>query len=57
MVNTVKKELDENSLLQYGTWAYLADTRNTNNSCAYLFWKSVDTNSAGEGGEDPCDSR
>lgn len=50
MVNTVKKELDENSLLQYGTWAYLADTRNTNNSSAYLFWTSFDTNSAGEGG-------
>lgn len=49
MVNTVKKELDENSLLQYGTWAYLADTRNTNNSCAYSFWTSVDTNSVGEG--------
>lgn len=49
MVNTVKKELDENSLLQYGTWAYLADTHNTNNSCEYLFWTSVDTNSVGEG--------
>lgn len=30
-------------------WAYLADTHNTNNSCAYLFWTSVDTNSVGEG--------
>lgn len=49
MVNTVKKELDENSLLQHGTWAYLADTHNTNNSCAYLFWTSVDTNSVGKG--------
>lgn len=49
MVNTVKKELDENSLLHYGTWAYLADTHNTNNSCAYLFWTSVDTNSVGKG--------
>lgn len=49
MVSTVKKELDENSLLQYGTWAYLADTRNTNNSSAYLFWTSFDTNSVGEG--------
>ena len=49
MVNTVKKKLDKNSLLHYGTWAYLADTRNTNNSCAYLFWTSVDTNSIGEG--------
>ena len=45
----LKKELDENSLLQYGTWAYLADTHNTNKSCAYLFWTSVDTNSVGEG--------
>ena len=49
MVNTVKKELDANSLLHYGTWAYLADTRNTNNSSAYLFWTSVDANSVGEG--------
>ena len=53
MVNTVKKELDENSLLHYGTWAYLADTHNTNNSCAYLFWTSVDTNSVGKGGRIP----
>lgn len=48
MVPEVQKSLSENSLLKYGTWAYLADTR-PNFSCAYLFWTSVDTDEVGTG--------
>lgn len=46
MLPIVKKELSENSLLKYGTWAYLADTMQPGNH-AYLFWTSVDTNAVG----------
>ena len=48
MLPEVKKELSENSLLKYGTWAYLADTVQSGNH-AYLFWTSVDTNAVGAG--------
>ena len=48
MLPEVKKELSKNSLLNYGTWAYLADTVQSGNH-AYLFWTSVDTNEVGAG--------
>lgn len=46
MVPEVKKLLDKDSLLQYGTWAYLADLR-PSNKVACIFWTSVDTNDVG----------
>lgn len=41
MLEAVQKELDKSSLLRYGTWAYLGDSR-TNFKQMYLFWTSVD---------------
>lgn len=43
MVPQVEKLLEKDSLLKYGTWAYLGDTRD-NFKSTYLFWTSVDTN-------------
>lgn len=48
MLPEVQNKLSENSLLKYGTWAYLADTKQPGNH-AYLFWTSVDTNKVGAG--------
>lgn len=48
MVPQVKEKLGANSLLKYGTWAYLGDTRD-NFKSTYLFWTSVDTNAVGAG--------
>lgn len=48
MVPKVNEKLGENSLLKYGTWAYLGDTRD-NFKSTYLFWTSVDTNAVGAG--------
>ena len=48
MLPEVQNALSENSLLNYGTWAYLADTIQSGNH-AYLFWTSVDTNKVGAG--------
>ena len=48
MAKEVKKRLVSNSLLQYGTWAYLADLR-PSNKVACIFWTSVDTNATGAG--------
>lgn len=48
MVPQVEKLLEKNSLLKYGTWAYLGDTRD-NFKSTYLFWTSVDTNAVGAG--------
>ena len=45
MVPEVQKTLSENSLLNYGTWAYLADNKNKQ---ACLFWTSVNTNDVGK---------
>ena len=45
MVPEVQKNLSKNSLLNYGTWAYLADNKNKQ---ACLFWTSVNTNTVGE---------
>lgn len=52
MVPKVKEKLRENSLLKYGTWAYLGDTKGKYKS-TYLFWTSVDTNLVGPGEEIP----
>lgn len=52
MVPQVKEKLGANSLLKYGTWAYLGDTRDNINS-TYLFWTSVDTNAVGAGEKIP----
>lgn len=52
MVPQVEKLLEKNSLLKYGTWAYLGDTRD-NSKPTYLFWTSVDTNVVGAGTKIP----
>lgn len=52
MVPQVEKLLGTNSLLKYGTWAYLGDTRD-NSKPTYLFWTSVNTNVVGAGKEIP----
>ena len=52
MVPQVEKLLGANSLLKYGTWAYLGDTRD-NFKSTYLFWSSVDTNAVGVGKKIP----
>lgn len=46
MVPQVKEKLGANSLLKYGTWAYLGDTRD-NSKSTYLFWTSVNTDAVG----------
>ena len=53
MVNKVKKEIQkqENSLLEYGTWAYLGSPSKV--SGRYLFWTSVNTNEVGAGKKIP----
>ena len=53
MVPEVRKLLSENSLLNYGTWAYLANTAKPSENHAYLFWTSVDTNKVGTGEKIP----
>lgn len=52
IVPQVEKRLGANSLLKYGTWAYLGDTRD-NFKSTYLFWTSVDTNAVGAGKKIP----
>lgn len=52
MVPQVKENLGVNSLLKYGTWAYLGDTRD-NIKSTYLFWTSVNTDKVGPGKKIP----
>ena len=52
MVPKVKEMLEANSLLKYGTWAYLGDTRDDVKS-TYLFWTSVNTDKVGAGKKIP----
>lgn len=52
MVPKVKEKLETNSLLKYGTWAYLGDTRD-NFKSTYLFWTSVNTDEVGAGKKIP----
>ena len=52
MKKEIEKYMSENSLLKYGTWAFLADPKNSLNSSApysYVFWTCVDTNEVGVG--------
>lgn len=44
MVNNVKKQIDDDSLLKHGTWAYLKRPGTQN---SYLFWTSVNTDIVG----------
>lgn len=43
MLKKLQPDISENSLLSYGTWAYLGDTLHQPKR-TYLFWTSVDTN-------------
>ena len=49
MVPQIKKYMSENSLLKYGTWAFLADTKHSteDKTYSYVFWTCVDTNREG----------
>ena len=47
MVPEIKKYIDENSLLNHGTWAFLADNKNSTEAITYVFWTCVDTNKVG----------
>lgn len=53
MVPEVQKQIGENSLLNHGTWAYLAQGSGVSSSQRYLFWTSVDTNEVGAGKKIP----
>ena len=48
MLKQLQQGIIENSLLSYGTWAYLGDAR-PEYKHTYLFWTSVDTNKVGVG--------
>lgn len=52
MIKELKPGIKENSLLSYGTWAYLGDARPAFRK-TYLFWTSVDTNKVGAGNPIP----
>ena len=45
-VNIIKDHIEKNSLLQYGTWAYL---KRPGTQDSYLFWTSVNTDDVGAG--------
>lgn len=53
MVPEVQKQMGENSMLNYGTWAYLGNGGEKRKSDRYLFWTSVDTNEVGAGKKIP----
>lgn len=48
MLKQLQQGIIENSLLSYGTWAYLGDAQ-PEYKHTYLFWTSVDTNKVGVG--------
>lgn len=52
MLKELQQGIIENSLLSYGTWAYLGDARPAFRK-TYLFWTSVDTNVVGAGEKIP----
>lgn len=52
MLDKLNPQINENSLLKYGTWAYLGDARKASRK-AYLFWTSVNTNDVGANIEIP----
>ncbi len=51
LVKKIKENIDSDSLLRKGTWAYYKNSDTKDNY--YLFWTSVDTNSVGAGKEIP----
>lgn len=51
MVPKVQEQIGKNSLLNYGTWAYLGSPQDA--SGRYLFWTSVDANAVGAGKKVP----
>ena len=51
MVPEVKKYIKSDSLLNYGTWAYLGNPSDA--SARYLFWTSVNTDAVGTGKKIP----
>lgn len=51
MVPKVQEQIGKNSLLNYGTWAYLGSPQDA--SGRYLFWTSVDANAVGAGKKIP----
>lgn len=52
MLDILKPNINENSLLNYGTWAYLGDAR-PDFRHTYLFWTSVNTDEVGAGKKIP----
>lgn len=52
LVQKVKGEIKDNSLLNYGTWSYLGNTSQGDGS-RYLFWTSVNTTEVGVGKKIP----
>lgn len=48
MLDILNPQINENSLLKYGTWAYLGDARPAFRK-TYLFWTSVNTDKVGVG--------
>lgn len=48
MLDILKPNINENSLLNHGTWAYLGDARPAFRK-TYLFWTSVNTDEVGAG--------
>lgn len=52
MLKELQPNINKNSLLNYGTWAYLGDARPAFRK-TYLFWTSVDTNVVGAGEKIP----
>ena len=52
MLNKLRPDISENSLLSYGTWAYLGDTLHQPKR-TYLFWTSVNTDEVGAGNPIP----
>ena len=51
MLPKVEKQIEDDSLLKNGTWAYLGSTSDSSNR--YLFWTSVDTDKVGAGKKIP----
>ncbi len=51
MVNKIKAEIESDSIMKYGTWAYLGDPNSA--SDRYFFWTSVNTNEVGVGKKIP----
>lgn len=52
MLKELQPSINKNSLLNYGTWAYLGDTR-PDFRHTYLFWTSVNTDEVGAGKKIP----